>query len=227
MITGNFLDVLIPLLVAVLAAAGSVIGIPFRDADSYTRRRGMWLLMLVAVSAIATYAALDSTSAGGSALEAAGLAAAAVAAAVGAHVLWRRVVLDAERRTATKATAATGLAVVVIIAAVSFSYVDGRACRQVEPLIALSAQSFVMPTFTNEPGPTAGDFDERARAIRDEARQIAPGKIADHAGRLADLAGQIAFAVRNDDTAQHALLGAQYYEELKPILRTCRIGLSS
>lgn len=226
MITGNFLDVLIPLLVAVLAAAGSVIGIPFRDADSYMRRRGIWVLMLVAVSAIATYAALDSTSAGGSALEAAGLAAAGVAAAIGAHVLWRRLVLDAERSTAMRGAAATGLAVAVIIAAVSFSYVDGKACRQVEPLIALSAQSFVMPSFSTQQGPTAGDFDERARAIRDEARQIAPGEVADHAARLADLAGQIAFAVRNDDTAQHALLGAQYYDELKPIVRKCRITLS-
>ncbi|MDF2585859.1 MAG: hypothetical protein K0R33_4502 [Mycobacterium sp.] len=84
-----------------------------------------------------------------------------------------------------------------------------------------------MPSFGTEPGPTPGDFDERARAIRDEARQIAPGEIADHAARLADLAGQIAFAVRNEDTAQHALLGAQYYDELKPIVRTCRISLST
>lgn len=227
MLTGNYLDVLIPLLVAVLAAAGSVVGMKFRDADSYQRRRGIWLMMLVAVSAIATYAALDSTSAGGSAVEAAGLAAAAVAAAIGAHVLWRRVVLDAERSAATRATVATALAVVVIIAAVSLSYVDGKACRQVEPLVALSAQSFVMPSFSAEQGPTPADFDERAQAIRDQARQITPGEIADHAGRLADLAGQIAFAVRNDDTAQHALLGAQYYEELKPIMRTCRIGLGS
>ncbi|MDF2585860.1 MAG: hypothetical protein K0R33_4503 [Mycobacterium sp.] len=119
MLTGNYLNVLIPLLVAVLAAAGSVIGISFRDADSYGRRRGgMWLLMLVAVSAIATYAALDATSGGGSAAEAAGLAAAGVAAAIGAHVLWRRVVFDAEQNTATRATVATGLAVVVIIAGV-------------------------------------------------------------------------------------------------------------
>ncbi|MEX7469716.1 hypothetical protein AB4Z39_08360 [Mycobacterium adipatum] len=227
MLTGNYLDVLIPLLVAVLAAAGSVVGMKFRDADSYGRRRGIWLLMLVAVSAIATYAALDSTSAGGSVLEATGLAAAAVAAAIGAHVLWRRVVFDTERSAVTRATLATGLAVAVIIAAVSWSYVDGRACRQVAPLVALSAQSFVMPSFSTEQGPTPGDFEERARAIRDQARQIAPGEIAEHAGRLADLAGQIAFAVRNDDTAQHALLGAQYYEELKPIMRTCRIGLGA
>ena len=227
MITGNYLAVLIPLLVAVLAAAGSVIGVPFRDADSHLRRRGMWLLMLVAVSGIATYAALDSTSGGGSPVEAAGLGAGAVAAAIGAHVLWRRVVIDAERSAAMRASAATGLAVIVIIAAVSLSYVDGKACRQVGPLVALSAQSFVMPSFTKEQGPTAGDFDERARAIRDEARQIAPGEIADHAARLADLAGQIAFAVRNDDTAQHALLGVQYYDELKPIVRTCRITLTS
>ena len=227
MITGNYLAVLIPLLVAVLAAAGSVIGVPFRDADSHLRRRGMWLLMLVAVSGIATYAALDSTSGGGSPVEAAGLGAAAVAAAIGAHVLWRRVVIDAERSAAMRASAATGLAVIVIIAAVSLSYVDGKACRQVGPLVALSAQSFVMPSFTKEQGPTAGDFDERSRAIRDEARQIAPGEIADHAARLADLAGQIAFAVRNDDTAQHALLGVQYYDELKPIVRTCRITLTS
>lgn len=227
MITGNHLVVLIPLLVAVLAAAGSAIGIGFRDADSYVRRRGMWLLMLVAVSAIATYAALDSTSGGGSIAEAAGLAAAGVAAAIGAHVLWRRVVVDAERNAVLGATAATGLAVVVIIGAVTLSYADGKACRQVEPLIALSAQSFVMPSFTTEQGPTAGDFDERARAIRDEARQIAPGEIADHAARLADLAGQIAFAVRNDDTAQHALLGAQYYDELKPIVRKCQVRLTN
>ena len=154
MLTGNYLNVLIPLLVAVLAAAGSVIGISFRDADSYGRRRGMWLLMLVAVSAIATYAALDASSGGGSAAEAAGLAAAGVAAAIGAHVLWRRVVFDAEQNTATRATVATGLAVVVIIAGVSLSYADGKACRQVGPLVALSAQSFVMPSFGTEPGPT-------------------------------------------------------------------------
>ena len=46
MLTGNYLDVLIPLLVAALAAAGSVVGMKFRDADSYGRRRGIWLLML-------------------------------------------------------------------------------------------------------------------------------------------------------------------------------------
>lgn len=226
MLTGNYLNVLIPLLVAVLAAAGSVVGMQFRDTDSYGRRRGIWLLMLVAVSAIATYAALDTTSAGGSAGEAAGLAGGAVAAAIGAHVLWRRVVLDADRATLTRATIATAVAAAVIIGAVSVSYMDGKACRQVGPLVALSAQSFVMPSFSTEQGPTPGDFDERAKAIREQAKQIAPGQVADHANRLADLAGQIAFAVRNDDTAQHALLGAQYYDELKPILRTCRIGLS-
>ncbi len=123
----------------------------------------MWLLMLVAVSAIATYAALDATSGGGSAAEAAGLAAAGVAAAIGAHVPWRRVVFDAEQNTATRATAATGLAVVVIIAGVSLSYADGKARRQVGPLVALSAQSFVMPSFGMEPGADARRF-RRTRA---------------------------------------------------------------
>jgi amino acid transporter len=226
MITGNYLGYLIPLLVAVLAAAGSVIGVQFRDADAYARRRGIWLWMLVAVAAIATYAALDSTSAGGSAVEAAGLAVAAAIAAIGAHVLWRRVVLDAEKSTVTRTTVATGLAVIVVIASVALTYVDGKACRQVQPLVGLSAQSFVMPSFTTGQGPTTGDYTDRAKAIREQARQIAPGEIADHAAKLADLADQIAEAVRTDDPAQHALLGSQYYEELKPIVSKCRIRLT-
>jgi cytochrome c biogenesis factor len=226
MLTGNFLDILIPLLVAVLTAAGSVIGIRFRDADAYERRRGMWVWMLVAVATIATYAALDSTSGGGTVMEAIGLATAAVIAAIGAHVLWRRVVVDAERGTVTKAAIATGMAIIVVIASVSLTYVQGKACRQVQPVVDLSAQSFVIPSFGAEQGPTAGDFADRAKAIREQARQIAPGEIADHAAKLADLAGQIADAVRADDPAQHAMLGAQYYEELKPIVRKCRIRLT-
>ncbi|MGK2901437.1 MAG: hypothetical protein ACSLE7_00875 [Mycobacterium sp.] len=225
MITGNYVHILIPLLVAVLAAAGSVIGIRFRDADAYGRRRGMWVWMLVAVATIATYAALDSTSGGGSAAEAAGLAAGAAIAAIGAHMLWRRVVVDAEQSTLARARVATGLAVIVVIGSVTMTYVGARACRQVQPLVGLSAQSFVMPSFMPGQGPTAGDFTERAKAIREQARQIAPGEVADHAAKLADLADQIAETVRTDDPAQHALLGSQYYEELKPIVSKCRIRL--
>ncbi|MGK2866061.1 MAG: hypothetical protein ACSLFA_05365 [Mycobacterium sp.] len=226
MFTGNFLHLLIPLLVAVLAAAGSVIGIRFRDADAYERRRGMWAWMLVAVAAIATYAGLDTTSGGGSATEAAGLATAAGIAAIGAHVVWRKVVVEAEPGTVTKATIATGLAVIVVIASIALTYVDGKACRQVQPLVDLSAQSFVMPSFNADQGPTAGDFTDRAKAIREQAQQITPGEIADHAAKIADLADQIAAAVRTDDPAQHALLGAQYYDELKPIVQQCQIRLT-
>lgn len=228
MITGNHLGLLIPLLVAVLTAAGGVIGVRFRDADAHDRRRGVWLWMLVAVSAIATYSAIDSTSGGGSAVEAAGLGTAAVLASVGAHVLWRRIVLEAEQSTKTRAAAATGLAVIVIIASVAYTYVDAKACREVRPLVGLSAQSFVVPGFSTEPGqgPTVADFEDRAEAISEQARQVSPGEIADHAAALAILADEIADAVRTDDAARHALLGAQYYDSLKPIIEKCRIQLS-
>ncbi|MHC9295213.1 hypothetical protein ACRCUN_22340 [Mycobacterium sp. LTG2003] len=217
--------VVVPALVAILTAAGAVIGVQFRDADAYERRRGVWQWLLVLLAAVATMGATNTASGVGKLLEAGVMAALAVAAVILAHVMWRRLVPDAEPRSLAIATAAAISAVVVVLGSTAYAYVSNKDCRQAEPLIGLSHQAFILPVFDSSQGPTAGDFEDWAKAVRDQAQQVSPGEVADQAGKLADLADQIAGTARNNDKAKHAMLGTQYYEELKPILAKCQIQM--
>ena len=214
-----------PALVAILTAAGAIIGIQFRDVDSSERRRGIWQWWLVVLAAIATMAATSSASGAGNPLEAILLAVFAAAAAILAHVMWRRRVPNAEPRTRAIATAATTMAVVVVAGATALTYGSGKGCRQIEPLVqsSLANEAAPMPGFAPDQGPTIGDFDKWANVIRAQAQQVTAGDVAEHAKRLGELAGQITDAVRNNDKGSHALLGTQYYEELRAILMKCHI----
>lgn len=216
------LTYLVPAFVAALTAAGGVIGVQFRDADAHERRRVLWLGMLVLLTGIATMAAMDTASGVGQPVGAALLALAAAGASVGTHLLWRRVVPDAEQRTVTLARAAVGLAIAVIIAAVAMTYVAGKGCRQAEDLIRTSmAQSqYLLPSFANQ-GPTPGEFADWAQGLHDKADQVTAGDMADHSQRLAELADQITASVRDGDSGGHAVLGAQFYDELKIMLAQC------
>ncbi|MGV0744153.1 hypothetical protein [Mycolicibacterium sp. XJ870] len=219
----SLLNVVVPALVAVLTAAGAVIGVQFREADAYERRRGVWQWLLVLLAAAATMGATGSASGVGSLLEAALLALFAGAAVVFAHFMWRRLVPDAEPRTQWQATAAAAAAVVVIAASVTFAYISSQGCRQADPLIQSSRASsgFILPVFDANQGPTVGDFDNWTKLIREQAEQVTEGDVAQPANRLGELAGQINDAVRANDKAGHALLGAQYYDELKVLLTKC------
>ncbi|KWX23162.1 hypothetical protein AFM11_15135 [Mycolicibacterium wolinskyi] len=221
----SLVSIVVPALVAVLTAAGAVIGIQFRDVDAYERRRGVWQWLLVLLATVATMGATSSASGVGQLIEAGVMAVLAVAAIVLAHVMWRRRVPDAEPRTLAIATAAAISAVVVVLGSTAFAYISNKSCRQVEPLVGLSHQAFILPVFDTNRGPTAGDFGDWAKAVRDQAQQVSPGEVADQAGKLADLADQIADTARNNDKAKHAMLGTQYYEELKPILAKCHIQM--
>lgn len=221
----SLVTIVVPALVALLTAAGAVIGIQFRDVDAYERRRGVWQWLLVLLAAVATMGATNSASGVGNLLEAGVMAVLAVAAVILAHVMWRRRVPDAEPRTLAIATAAAVSAVVVVVGSTAFAYVSNKDCRQVEPLVGLSHQAFILPVFDASQGPTVGDFDNWAKAVREQAQQVARGDVADQAGKLADFAGQIADSVRNNDKAKHAMLGTQYYEELRPILTKCHIQM--
>lgn len=219
----SLVTIAVPALVAVLTAAGAVIGVQFRDVDAYERRRGVWQWLLVLLAAVATAGATNSASAGGSLLEATLLSLFAVAAVIVAHVMWRRLVPDAEPRTRWQATASAAAAVVVVAAAVGFTYVSGTGCRQVDPLVQSSRASsgLILPVFAAGQGPTVGDFDTWTKVIREQAGQVTEGDVAQPAKKLGELAGQITDAVRANDKVQHALLGAQYYDELKVILTEC------
>lgn len=221
----SLLTIVIPALVAVLTAAGAVIGIELRDVDAYERRRGIWQWLLVLLAAVATMAATGSASGVGSLLQATLMAAFAAAAVILAHVMWRRRVPDAEPRIQAIATAAAACAVLVVVGATALTYVENKDCRQVEPLVGLSHQAFILPAFDANQGPTVGDFDTWAKAVREQAEQVPSGEVADHAGKLADLADQIADTVRNNDKAKHAVLGTQYYDEFGSILAKCHIQL--
>ena len=59
-----------PAVVAVLTAAGAVIGLQFRDVDAYERRRNIWQWLLVLLAAAATLGAVGSASGVGSLIEA-------------------------------------------------------------------------------------------------------------------------------------------------------------
>ena len=84
----------------------------------------------------------------------------------------------------------------------------------------------LMPTIEANQGPTVGDFNDWAKIIREQADQVTDGEVAQHAHRMGELAGQIAEAVRNNDKAEHALLGKQYYDELGSILQKCQIQVT-
>ncbi|MHA3018965.1 hypothetical protein ACXPWS_01700 [Mycobacterium sp. BMJ-28] len=213
----------IPLIVAVLTGLGGVLGVRFRDADAHERRRGMWLFMLVLLTAIATSAANNSAAGFGRPLAAVLLTLAASAAAVGTHLLWRRVVFDAPQRNVTIAVTAVVLAVVVIVSSATYTYISGKGCRQAKGLITTSmAQSaFVLPTFGNQ-GPTTGDFQKWSRDLRDQANQVTASDVAPRAKDLADLADQITATVQIGDTGTHALLGARFYDVLRVLLRKCQ-----
>lgn len=213
----------IPVIVAILTGLGGVLGVTFRDADATDRRRGMWLYMLVLLTAIATSAAINSASGFGRPLAATLMALAASAVAVGTHLLWRRIVFDAPQRNVNIAVTAVALAVVVIASSVTYTYISGKGCRQAQGLIATSmAQSaFVLPSFANQ-GPTTGDFQKWSRDLRDQANQVTAGDVAPRAKDLADLAEQITATVQIGDTGTHALLGARFYDVLRVLLRKCQ-----
>ncbi len=219
----SLVTLLVPALVAVLTAAGAVIGVQFRDVDAYERRRGVWQWLLVLLAAVATVGATNSASGVGHPPAAALMAVFAAAAAIVAHVMWRRLVPDAEPGTQRLATAATAAAVVVVAAAVTLTYLTGTGCRQADPLVqsSLASSGLILPVFEANQGPTVGDFDVWAKVIGEQAQQVTEGDVAQHASRLGELAGQIADAVRANNKGRHAILGAQYYDELKPILAKC------
>ncbi|MFV8048839.1 hypothetical protein [Mycobacterium sp. 48b] len=217
-----------PAVVAVLTAAGAVIGLQFRDVDAYERRRNIWQWLLVLLAAAATLGAVGSASGVGSVIEATIMAVVGVAAVVLAHVLWRRRVPDAEPRNIAIATAAAACAVLVIIGVTMLTYTGSKGCRQADPLVQSSRASSgaLMPTIEANQGPTVGDFNDWAKIIREQADQVTDGEVAQHAHRMGELAGQIAEAVRNNDKAEHALLGKQYYDELGSILQKCQIQVT-
>lgn len=220
--TDTLVTYLVPVVVAILTAAGGVIGVTFRDADAYERRRGMWLWMLVIATGIVTMAAMDTASGVGKPIPAAGLTVSACAAAIGTHFLWRRIVPDSEPRTVRLARIAIGLAVAVVVASVALTYVAGKGCRQAEPLMSTSItqSGYILPGFANQ-GPTPGEYADWAQTVRAEADKVTGGSIAPRAQRLAGLADEIAAAAADGDTGGHAVLGAEYYEVLKSLLFEC------
>jgi peptidoglycan/LPS O-acetylase OafA/YrhL len=219
----NLTGYAIPVIVAVLTGLGGVLGISFRDADATERRRGMWLYMLALLAAIATSAAINSASGFGKPLSAVLMSIVACAVAIGTHVLWRRFVFDAPERNIRIAMTAVGLAVVVIISSVTYTYIAGKGCRQAQGLIATSmAQSaFILPSFSNQ-GPTTGDYQKWSRDLHDQAAQVTAGDVAPKVKELADLADQITATEQIGDSGTHALLGARFYDVLRVLLQKCQ-----
>ncbi|MGK2852553.1 MAG: hypothetical protein ACSLE3_00355 [Microbacteriaceae bacterium] len=222
MYSNTLITYLVPAFVAVLTAVGGVIGLSLRDADAYERRRGLWLWMLVFGTAIVTMAAMNTATGVGRPIPAVGLTVSACAAAIGTHFLWRRIVPDAEPRTVVLARASIGLAVAIIIASVSLTYVAGKGCRQAEPLTsaAIAQSGYILPSFAGQ-GPTPGEFADWANELREKADAVTAGDTAGHAKRLVSIADEITAAVRDGDTGGHAVLGAEFYEVLKAILSEC------
>ncbi|CQD22834.1 hypothetical protein ACT17_26410 [Mycolicibacterium conceptionense] len=216
-----------PAVVAVLTAAGAVIGIQFRDVDAYERRRGIWQWLLVLLAAVATMGAVGSASGVGNLLQATLLAVFAAAAVVLAHVMWRRRVPDAEPRIVAVATTAAICAVLVIAGVVSLTYINDKGCRQADLLVQYTRVSSgaVMPSFNSGQGPTAGDYENWSKLIREAADQVTASDLAPHAKRIGELATEITEAAKANDKPRHASLGVEYYDELKPILAKCRITL--
>ncbi|OBG85491.1 hypothetical protein A5699_23925 [Mycobacterium sp. E802] len=224
----SLVAVVVPALVAVLTAAGAVIGLEFRDVDAYERRRGIWQWLLVLLAAVATMGATGSASGVGSLWQAVVMAAVGVAAVVLAHVMWRRRVPDAEPKILAIATAAALSAVLVVVGSTALIYVRSAGCRQVDPLVqsSLVSTGALMPAVGPNQGPTAGDYQDWAKIIREQADQVTKGEVAQHAHRMGELAGQIVDAAGSGRKADHALLGTQYQNELKSILTTCQISVT-
>ena len=217
-----------PALVAVLTAGAGVLEVQFRDADAYEKRRGVWQWLLVLLAAVATMAATNAASSDGSLLQAALLGTFAAAAVVVAHLMWRRLIPDPSPRNRTIATTAAVAAVAVVAASVTVSYTAGTPCRQVKPLVQVSLQTYSALYPKLDPthqGPTTGDFDLWAKTIREQAAQVEPGPVGDHAAAMSDLAGQIADAVHRNQSAEHAVLGTKYEKELTAVMGRCHIPL--
>lgn len=220
----SLVTVVVPVLVAVLTAAGAVIGVQFRDVDAYERRRGFWQLLLIFLAALATWFGIRSADAGGRLYEVLIIGTFGVAAVIVSHILWRRLVPDAEHRTRWQAMTAAVAAVVVLAASITFAYVGGAGCRQVQPLMQVStatAGALVPAMAPAGQGPTSGDYDEWAKLIGEQAQQVTSGSIAESARTIADLARQIADAERAGDKATHVILGSKYQDELVAIRTKC------
>jgi hypothetical protein len=214
---------IVPGIVAVLTAVGATIGVQFRDVDTYRRRRGFWQWLLVLLAALATAGATNSASGFGRPLAATLMAALAAGAVILAHFMWRRLVPEAEHRNQLLATGAAALAVIVVVGAVAVTYIAGKGCRQAEPLVksSLAQANLILPSFDGAQGPTVGDYEAWAKQTRQQAQQVTDGDVAPRANKLAELAEQIADTARTNDKGQHAISGAQYYDELKGLLMAC------
>lgn len=223
---GSLFTIIAPAVVAVLTAAGAVIGLQFRDVDAYERRRGIWQWLLVLLAAAATMGAVGSASGvdSGDLREAIIMAVVGVAAVILAHVMWRRRVPDAEPRNIAIATAAAACAVLVIMGATALTYTGNKGCREAQLLVDYTRASSgaIMPSFEANQGPTVGDYEKWSKLIGEAADQVTDGAIAPHAHKMGELAGQITDAVRNKDKATHAILGAQYSDEFNAIVAKCR-----
>lgn len=221
--TNTLVTYLVPVVVAILTAAGGVVGVGFRDADAYDRRRGVWLWMLVIATGIVTMAAMDTASGVGAPISAAGLTVSACAAAIGTHFLWRRIVPDSEPRTVRLARIAIGLAVAVIVASVALTYVAGKGCRQAEPLMrtAWVESGYAQPGMPGQ-GPTPGEVADWAKRIRADADKVTAGGVEPRAQRLADIADEIAAANADGDWARQALISTEYFDVLGTFLKECQ-----
>jgi hypothetical protein len=220
----SLVTVIVPAFVGVLTAVGAVIGLEYRDVDAYERRRAIWQWLLVLLATVATAGATNSATGVGHLITAAALGVFAAAAVILAHVMWRKRVPDAEPRIVGLATSAAVLAVLVVATSVTLTYIQGKGCRQADPLIqsSLASSGLILPVFDANQGPTTGDFDTWAKVIREQAQQVtAGGDVAERANRIGELAGQIADAARSNDRGSHAMLGTQYYDELKVLLTKC------
>ncbi|MEH3130738.1 MULTISPECIES: hypothetical protein [Actinomycetes] len=221
--TDTLVNYLVPVAAAILTAAGGVLGVSFRDADAYERRRAMWLFMLVVATGIVTMAAMDSAAGVGKPVAAAGLTVSACAAAIGTHFLWRRVVPDAEPRTVRLARIAIGLAVAVIVASVALTYVAGKGCRQAEPLMTTAwvESGYAQPGIPGR-GPTSGEVADWAKRIHADADKVTANGIRDRAQRLAGIADEIAAAAADGDWARQALISTEYFDVLGTLLKECK-----
>lgn len=221
----SLVTIIAPAVVAVLTAAGAVIGLQFRDVDAYDRRRGIWQWLLVLLAAAATMGALGSASGvgDGNLREAIIMAVVGVAAVVVAHIMWRRRVPDAEPRNIAIATASAACAVLVIVGMTALTYTGNKGCRQARLLVDYTNASLgaLTPPPAGKPGPSVGDYENWSKLIREAADQVTDAEIGPHAHRMGELAGQITEAVRNKESASHALLGAQYSDEFKAIVTKC------
>lgn len=220
--TDTLVTYLVPVVVAILTAAGGLTGLNFRDADAYERRRGVWLGMLVVATGIVTMAAMNTASGVGKPIAAAGLTVSACAAAIGTHFLWRRVVPDAEHRTVRLARISIGLAVAVIIASVALTYAAGSGCRQAEPLMTTAwvESGYAQPGMPGQ-GPSQSEMADWAKRIRAEADKVTASSMREHTQRLADVADEIVAAAADGDWARQALISTEYFDLVGMLVREC------